>query len=192
METPFWGSGTFWGAVGTVVSTIGLLSSFTYWLSKRLSTNRLEKANEPNKEPELPFDHRKPTTGDTPAQMAVSNWWFDHTYDGRVTERSDEFDFDLHYRSEEFTHNTDSFIAQIVEVDNITSFDITRTRRQAMRLGRIATEQGYDGGKLFVIFDNKYTAEHGRTYLDDEPGGKVQFRIGYLEDRRFIPIERTG
>lgn len=44
------------------------------------------------------------------AQDAVLNWWFDYSYDGRGEKRSDEFDLDLHYRSEEFIHNTTSYI----------------------------------------------------------------------------------
>ena len=131
------------------------------------------------------------STGDSPfknnlskAQDAVLNWWFDYSYDGRGGRRSDEFDLDLHYRSEEFIHNTASFIVQVIEVAYIGNFDIPEVRRKAKRLSKAVEKQGYDGGKLFVIFENEYDAEHGTDYLSSKPAENVELYVGYLNGWR--------
>lgn len=118
------------------------------------------------------------------AQDVVLNWWFDYSYDGRGEKRSDEFDLDLHYRSEEFIHNTTSYIVKIVEVEYIGNFDIPETRRNAKRLSEAVEEHGYDGGKLFVIFDNEHDAEHGAEYLSSKPAENVELYVGYLDGWR--------
>lgn len=115
------------------------------------------------------------------AQYAVLHWWIEYSYHGSGGGRSDEFDLDLYYINEETLLATASYIAQIIEVKYIDRFDIPETRRKAMRLSEAVREHGYDGGKLFVIFDREYDAEHGMDYLSSKPAENVELYGGYLE-----------
>lgn len=117
-------------------------------------------------------------------QEAVLNWWRFEEWDGSGYVRSDEFDLDLHSYSEEFLHKTASYIVQIVEVRDIFTFDIPEIRRKVRHLSEAARDHGYNGGKLFVIFDGESDAKHGVDYLSSRPAENVVLYVGYLEGER--------
>lgn len=120
MGAPFWENGTFWTAVGTIVAVLVAVSNVINWMSKRHDLSRKkERASQlvhthptysHNKTSEFPGQEELsspvPQKELSTAQDAVVNWWADYSYDGRASIRSDEFDLDLHYRSEEVAHNT--------------------------------------------------------------------------------------
>lgn len=199
MGVPFWETSTFWTAVSAIVAIAVALGNFINWRSKRheLARRKERESQSVNTQPTYSHDKELTLPGheETPspvprrelsmAQDAILNWWADYSYDGRISTRSDEFDLDLHYRNEELAHNTRSYIAYITEVDNVYTFDIPEVRRKAIQLSKAVKEQGYDGGRLFVIFKDDFAAQHGKNFLNSEPAEDVLLYTGYLEDSRF-------
>lgn len=126
--------------------------------------------------------------GFSPVQEAVADWWRFQVWDSSAVPRLDEFDLDLSSYSEEFLHRTKSFIAQIIEVEDIYSFDINEVRRKINHLSKAAIDQGYNGGKFFLIFRGADYAEHSKNLLISSLPANVELYTSYIENHRLILV----